>query len=135
LCIADFLELHDWTRPVKIECAREAAGHGPGRDEKAVRLVLKQRKIQLKALPKDMPDTVEVDISALDLGKSIKVSALEGKGYEILTNPNMTLASVEIPRACAAKPKARRLKPLLFAPLSFIRMQVPLRKGWDFFAP
>jgi large subunit ribosomal protein L25 len=57
----------------------------------------------VKALPKDLPDYIEVDISKLELGKSVKVGAIEAGNLEILNNPLVTIATVEIPRALRGK--------------------------------
>ena len=45
-----------------------------------------------------MPENIVLDVSKLDLGKSIKVANIETKDFEILNNPRVTVASVEIPR-------------------------------------
>ena len=45
------------------------------------------------------PDYVEVNISSMELGKSIKVSAVEPKGYTILTSGDAPIATITIPRA------------------------------------
>ena len=50
------------------------------------------------AYPKDMPSFVEVDISELELGKSIKVEDLLNEQYDILNSPLVSVVSVNIPR-------------------------------------
>jgi len=62
-------------------------------------LVIKRPKLLVKALPKDMPDSIKVDVTNLKLGKSTKVGALTTEGFEILNSPLVTIASVAIPRA------------------------------------
>ena len=59
---------------------------------------MKMPKLMIKSLPKNMPESIDVDISKLELGKSIKVADLNPKEYEILTNPLVTICSVNIPR-------------------------------------
>ena len=50
------------------------------------------------AYPKNMPSFVEVDISELQLGKSIKVEELLNDQFEILNSPLVSVVSVNIPR-------------------------------------
>jgi large subunit ribosomal protein L25 len=63
----------------------------------------KLKKIKVKALPDNLPDYIEVDISKLQMGKSVKVKEIVPQGYEILVNPMIPIASVEIPRALRSK--------------------------------
>ena len=56
------------------------------------------RKLSLMAYPKNMPSFVEVDISELQLGKSIKVEELLNDQYDILNSPLVSVVSVNIPR-------------------------------------
>jgi large subunit ribosomal protein L25 len=52
----------------------------------------------IKALPKDMPEEILVDISKLRLGGSVKVGELETGEFEILTSELVSVISVETPR-------------------------------------
>jgi large subunit ribosomal protein L25 len=45
-----------------------------------------------------MPEFIEVDISGLDLGKSIKVEDLLNEEFDILNSPVVSVVSVNIPR-------------------------------------
>jgi len=98
---ADFLLLQD-DKFVKIEIPVKLKGNAPG-VVKGGKLQLKLRTIKVKALPKDLPDNIEVDISGLELGKSVKVGAVSVENIEILNNPLVTIATVEIPRALRGK--------------------------------
>ena len=42
---------------------------------------------------------MEVNISTMELGKSIKVGAVKPEGYTILTNVEAPIATITIPRA------------------------------------
>ena len=66
-------------------------------------LVLKNPKLKVLALPKDMPESITIDISELKMGKSIKVGTIETKDFEILTSPIVTVVTVAIPRALRGK--------------------------------
>ncbi|GHA72296.1 50S ribosomal protein L25/general stress protein Ctc [Pontibacter akesuensis] len=93
----DFLELND-NKVVKVDVPVKYVGNSPG-VMAGGKLVTKLRTIKLKALPANLPDYVMVDISGLELGKSIKVSKITPDNYEILTNPSAPIATVTIPRA------------------------------------
>ncbi|MBC5775255.1 50S ribosomal protein L25/general stress protein Ctc [Pontibacter sp. KCTC 32443] len=93
----DFLELQD-DKPVKLDIPVKIVGNSPG-VMAGGKLVTKLRKLKVKALPANLPDYVEVDISDLELGKSIKVNKIKGGEYEILTNALAPVATVTIPRA------------------------------------
>jgi large subunit ribosomal protein L25 len=93
----DFLELEDG-KEVKMDVPVKYVGVSPG-VLAGGKLVSKLRKLKVKATPENLPDSVEVDISDLELGKSVKVNKVEPKGYTILTNPLAPVATVTIPRA------------------------------------
>ena len=93
----DFLLLQDG-KEVKMDVPVQFVGVSPG-VQQGGKLVTKLRKIKVKALPENLPDSVKVDISDLDLGKSIKVSKVVPENYTILTNPMAPIATVTVPRA------------------------------------
>ena len=92
----DFLEM-DENKPVKMQVPIRMVGTAAG-VTKGGKISTKLRKISVKALPKDMPDYVDVDVTNLDLGKSVKVSELKAEKYTILNSPLIPIASIEIPR-------------------------------------
>ncbi|WP_347158296.1 50S ribosomal protein L25/general stress protein Ctc [Pontibacter chitinilyticus] len=93
----DFLLLHE-DKEVKMDIPVKMVGVSPG-VLAGGKLVTKLRKLKVKALPANLPDYVEVDISDLELGKSIKVGKIKTGDYEILTNTLAPVATVTIPRA------------------------------------
>ena len=97
----DFLVLTD-DSPVKMDIPIKFSGEAPGLMQGG-KLVVKLRKVRIKALPEKMPDSITMDVSGLELGKSIKVASIEADGFEILNNTRVTVASVEIPRALKAE--------------------------------
>ena len=97
----DFLELSD-DKTIKMSIPVTTVGNSPG-VQNGGKLIMKMRHLMVKALPNDMPEFIEVDISKLKLGKSKKVKELEVTGFEILTSPLVTICSVEIPRAMRGK--------------------------------
>jgi large subunit ribosomal protein L25 len=46
-----------------------------------------------------MPESIELDISEITLGQTIKVREVEIDNFEILNSPQVSIASVSIPRA------------------------------------
>lgn len=93
---ADFLILHD-EKPIKMGIPVEFTGRAPG-IQKGGKLQVKLRKILMKALPKDMPEKITVDIGTMELGDTIKVKDIEERNFEILNSPRVTIAAVSIPR-------------------------------------
>ena len=100
---ADFLELFD-NKPIKMSIPIITHGIAPG-IQSGGKLIMKMPKLMIKSLPEDMPESIDVDISKLELGKSIKVADLTRKEYEVLTNPLVTICSVNIPRVMKVETK------------------------------
>ena len=98
---ADFLELFD-EKMVKMSIPIRTVGVATG-VQTGGKLVMKMPKINISALPANMPDFIEVDISALELGKTFKVGQLQAKNYDILTSPLVSICSIEVPRAMRGK--------------------------------
>jgi len=58
------------------------------------------REVKIEANPKDLPEHIEVDISALNIGDSITIADLVApKGVTILEEPETILASLVAPMA------------------------------------
>ncbi len=93
----DFLLLTE-DKPIKMDIPVKLTGTSPG-VILGGKLILKLRSVKIKALPANMPENITLDVTKLELGKSFKVSVIEAKDFEILNNPRVTVASVEIPRA------------------------------------
>lgn len=98
---ADFLEIFD-AKPIKMTVPVHLEGNAPGLQQGGT-MVRKRMLVDIKGLPKNMPEYIKADISALGLGQSIKVKDLVPGDYEILTPGRITIASVEIPRAMRGK--------------------------------
>jgi large subunit ribosomal protein L25 len=56
------------------------------------------RTVEIEVLPADIPERVELDVSALTIGRSLHVSDLSIPKAEILTDPALTVATVVAPR-------------------------------------
>lgn len=93
----DFLEL-DEKKPVIMQIPVKLTGTSPG-VKTGGKLIQKLRKLRVKALPKDMPQYVEVSIEKLDVGKSVGVGELKFNNFKVTNNPEDTIVSVTMSRA------------------------------------
>jgi len=58
------------------------------------------REVEIECLPRAIPDSVEVDVSSLDVGDSIHVRDLAlPEGATMLSDPDLAVASVVLPKA------------------------------------
>ncbi len=93
----DFLEIFD---DKKVEISIPVALNGLAAGVKAGgKLQTLNRKLLVKALPKDLPDTLDIDVTKLALGKSIKVGDVDFENIELLNVKNTVIASVKLTRA------------------------------------
>ena len=100
----DFLEIIAG-KAITIEVPIKFEGNSPG-VQKGGKLLQKLRKIKLRGQAADIPDYIHIDISDLDLGRSVKVSELKVEKATILNNPSLPVATVEIPRSLRGKVEA-----------------------------
>jgi large subunit ribosomal protein L25 len=94
---ADFLKISD-DRKVKMSIPVRLVGSAPG-VAKGGTLVRKRAALKVHAFPKDMPDHIDVEVSALDFHHAVKVGDMKLDGIEFLDPKQATIAAVEIPRA------------------------------------
>ncbi len=79
---------------VDIELEGEPVGVGLGGI-----LEFLTRQVEVRVLPTDIPDSLTLDISELEIGQSVHVHLLEPpEGVEILTDGDMVIALVAAPR-------------------------------------
>ena len=65
------------------------------------------REIVIRALPTDIPEHIEIDVTALDVGDSITVADLTPPaGVEIVDDPEASVASIVLPRAAVEEEPA-----------------------------
>jgi large subunit ribosomal protein L25 len=106
----DFYELHD-DKEVTMEVPVKITGVSPGVLLGGV-LRLNQRRLKVKALPKNLPDFVEANISGLEMGNKLYVTKLVADNYKLLHPDNTVVAQVRISRAAmkAAQEAAKAAK-------------------------
>lgn len=101
----DFLQLQD-DKFVIIDIPVKIAGTSIG-VRQGGKLLTPVRKLKVKALPKDLPDSINVNVENLNIGQTIKVSEIDMKGVKVLDSPNMVVATVRMTRnVVAAAPEA-----------------------------
>ena len=93
----DFLQL-DPKKPLTMQIPVKLTGTSPG-VKTGGKLVLKLRKLSVKALPKDHLDTIDVSIEELEVGKSVRVSDLSFPNLTITNAQEDTIVSVTTSRA------------------------------------
>ncbi len=93
---ADFLEIFD-NKEIKMNIPVRTEGQAPG-VQKGGKLMLKNRHLVVKALPGNMPDWITINVEKLNLGDTYRVYELETENYEVLNNPRVTIAMVNVPR-------------------------------------
>ncbi|PWA05175.1 50S ribosomal protein L25/general stress protein Ctc [Flavobacterium psychrotolerans] len=106
----DFFELFD-NKEITMEVPVKVTGVSPGVLLGGV-LRLNTRKLKVKALPKNLPDFVEAEISQLQMGNKLYVTKLVSDKYKLLHPDNTVVAQVRISRAAmkAAQEAAKAAK-------------------------
>ncbi|GAA4796817.1 50S ribosomal protein L25/general stress protein Ctc [Olivibacter ginsenosidimutans] len=93
----DFLALND-KKEVTMNIPIELTGTSPG-VKMGGKLIQKLRKLRIKALPKNMPQTIEVSLESLEVGKSVRVRAIQLADAKVTNNADDTIVSVVMSRA------------------------------------
>lgn len=88
-------------KPIAIEIPVKLNGLAEG-VKAGGKLALNVRKLKVKGHYKDLPDTLDIDVTGLGLGKSMKVAALNYEGLEILTSKEVVVCAVRMTRAARA---------------------------------
>lgn len=81
--------------PVKLNGLAEGVRAGG-------KLVLNVRKLAVKAPYTKFPDTLDIDVTNLALGKSMKVGELSYEGLEMITSKEVVVCAVRMTRAARA---------------------------------
>ena len=94
---ADFYEVNE-TKDITVGIPVKLNGLAQGvRD--GGKLNLSIRKIDVTAPYKQIPEVLNIDVTSLELGKAIKVGALQFEGLKIATSPEVVVCSVKATRA------------------------------------
>lgn len=96
----DFLKISE-NKPVKVSVPVEIKGFAKG-IKSGGKLQIEVRRLSVMALPKDLPDTIEVDVTELDLGQSIRVGDLAANKITFLNGKSVPVARIMMTRAARA---------------------------------
>lgn len=96
---ADFYELSD-DKAVVMSIPVHTTGTSKG-VMKGGKLAYKQRRLNVKALPANMPSEILLDITNLDVAQRIKVQDINCESYEILNPKSSEVVVVNSTRAAA----------------------------------
>lgn len=100
----DFLEISK-DKPVDMNIPVELTGFAVG-VRAGGKLSLDSRYLKVRGLYKDFPNRLLVDITNLELGKTIQVVDLSFDNLELLTAPNAVVAAVKLTRAARGQAAA-----------------------------
>jgi large subunit ribosomal protein L25 len=93
----DFLKVEEGKK-VKIDVPVKVVGLAKG-IKAGGKLKVNLRRLKIKALAKDLPDAIEINVTKLGIGQSIKVGDLALKNIEILDKKSNVVVAVTITRA------------------------------------
>jgi large subunit ribosomal protein L25 len=93
----DFFQLSD-DKEIIMEVPVKITGTSPGVLLGGV-LNLNQRRLKVKALPKNLPDFVEANISELQMGNKLYVTKLPTNNFKLMHPDNTVVCQVKISRA------------------------------------
>jgi large subunit ribosomal protein L25 len=103
----DFYQLFD-DKEVTMNIPVNIVGNAPGVMAGGV-LNRNQRKLRVKALPANLPDFIDVNISELNIGDKASISQLTNEKYTFIQPENTVVAQVRVSRAAmkAAQDEAK----------------------------
>ena len=106
----DFFQLND-EKEIVMEVPVKVTGTSPGVLLGGV-LRLNQRRLKVKALPKNLPDFVEASISELQMGNKLYVTKIPTNNFKLMHPDNTVVCQVRISRAAmkAAQEAAKAAK-------------------------
>ena len=96
----DFYEVHA-EKPIVMGVPVQAQGLAAG-VRAGGRLMMMVRKLNVRALYDQIPEKLFVDVTALQLGKTIKAGDLHYEGLEMVTPKDVIVCAVKMTRAAAA---------------------------------
>ncbi|NCA78765.1 MAG: 50S ribosomal protein L25/general stress protein Ctc [Sphingobacteriia bacterium] len=92
----DFLEVSD-DKPIVMEVPVKLEGLAVG-VRAGGKLGLEMRKLKVKALHKDIPELITINVENLELGKTIQVKSIKIDKLEFLNAPDCVICSVKTTR-------------------------------------
>ena len=105
---ADFFQVLD-NKPVKVSLPVSIIGTAKG-IKAGGKLKVNLRKLKVKGIAKNLPDAINVNVTELGLGQSIKVGDLKSDAVMLLNNKSDVIATVTVTRAARAAMSAEKGK-------------------------
>ena len=94
----DFFQLFE-NKEINMTIPVKFSGNAPGVRLEGGLLFKNKRKLFVKALPKNLPDFISVDISKLNLNDKVTVQNLLNDNYSFIHPENMVVCQVKMSRA------------------------------------
>lgn len=96
----DFYQIYD-DKEVTMEIPVRIVGNSKGvRNGGVLRIV--NRKLRVKALPKNLPDFIEADITEMRIGNKMYITAIEQEKFKIMHGENTVICQVRTSRTIIA---------------------------------
>jgi large subunit ribosomal protein L25 len=105
---ADFLQVIE-NKPVRVNLPVNITGTAKG-IKAGGKLKVNLRKLKVKGLAGKLPESIEVNVTELGLGQSIKVGDLVSEEIQLLNNKSDVIATVTVTRAARAAMSAEKGK-------------------------
>lgn len=102
----DFYEITE-TKPIVMEVPISLNGLAVG-VRAGGKLQAQVRKLKVKAVYTSIPEKLDIDVTALDLGKTIKVGELSFEGLELVTPKEVVVCAVRLTRAARGAAAAQK---------------------------
>ena len=93
----DFYEITE-NKPIVMEVPIKLNGLAEG-VKAGGRLAASVRKLKVKALYTNIPERLNIDVTHLGLGKTIKVGELSFEGLELITSKEVVVCQVKMTRS------------------------------------
>jgi large subunit ribosomal protein L25 len=85
------------TETIEVEVPVHAVGLAVGVKDNGGILEVITRQLEVRCLPTAIPASIDVDVTALNIGESLHVSDIKVEGFTILTDPGTTVLTVVAP--------------------------------------
>lgn len=93
----DFYEI-DMNRKIRVMIPVVAAGKAVGVEEGGI-LQIVRRELEVLCLPGNIPEVIEIDITALDIGDAVHVEEIPmADGVEVIADSNFTVLTIVSPK-------------------------------------
>ena len=92
----DFYQITD-EKPIVMEVPIMLNGLAEG-VKAGGKLAASVRKLKVKAVHTAIPERLDIDVTHLELGKTIKVAELQFEGLELVTSPSVVVCQVKMTR-------------------------------------